>query len=307
MRKILILTIVFFSLSGVIHSQSKVGTAGLMFLEICPSARVAGMGEAFIAIADDASALFYNPAGCAWMEKMEWLSTATQYPAGIYHYWSGFVYPVSPSWGVIGVSSTALTMDYMTETTHLRPEGTGRKFTCYDGAVQLSYARKLTTKFSTGMSIKWITESLADEQVQTIAADLGTMYETEFRGMKIGMCISNFGPDAKYVVESFPLPMNFKVGLSLYLFKSEMQSLIFAAEGSHPNHNEEQAALGGEYSYKNMFFLRGGYKVNYDAEAWSAGAGFRIPMGPAKLNLDASYTDFGYLTAQNRVSLKITF
>ncbi len=307
MKKGLILAIAVLSLSSVLHAQSKVGTAGLMFLEIAPTARVAGMGEAFVAIADDASALFYNPAGAAWIEERQLLTGTTQYPADIYLHHASLVYPISEMWGTFGISSTALTMDRMLETTVMAPEGTGREFGCYDGAVQISWARKLTTKFSSGISFKWITESLADEQVQTIAGDIGTMYETGFRSLRVGMMISNFGPDIKYLVESFPLPMNFKVGLSFEPFNTGTHRLIVDAEGSHPNHNVEQAIIGGEYSYKETLFLRGGYKIAYDAETWSVGAGFRVPLGAIQSKLDVSYTDFGYLQDVKRVSLNLLF
>ena len=51
-----------------VQAQSE---AGSIFLLISPSARAAGMGEAHVAVADDAYASFWNPAGLAFLEGSE--------------------------------------------------------------------------------------------------------------------------------------------------------------------------------------------------------------------------------------------
>lgn len=293
-------------LPAVLYGQSKVGTAGAQFLEIAPSARVAGMGEAFVAIADDASALFYNPAGLAWLPKNELLANGTQYPADINLYYAGFVRPI-PKYGVLGGSFTALGMDDMPVTTPFYPDSTGEYFTCAEYALQLTYSRMLTERFATGVTIRYIQSYLEEEGASGIAGDVGTLYDTRFKTIKMGMSISNFGPDLTYLKESFPLPMNFKVGLSFAPIYDEKNLLVMCIEGQHPNHNVEQAAIGGEYSYRNTFFVRAGYKIKYDAETWSAGVGFKIPVGPREIKLDAAYTDFGFLNDIKRISFGMAF
>ena len=101
--------------------------------------------------------------------------------------------------------------------------------------------------------------------------------------------------------------MNFKVGISAVPYDEPPHMVVVDFEGSHPNHNAEQAILGGEYSFSDLFFLRAGYKFNYDAETWSAGAGFKFKVSSIGLNLDYGYTDFGFLTQMHRVSLGMSF
>jgi long-subunit fatty acid transport protein len=289
-------------------AQSKVGTAGMNFLQIVPTARVAGMGGAFVAVADDASSLCYNPAGLAWMNRREGVFGYTDYPADIMLQYAGVVVPVSPVVGVVGFAATALTMDDMYITTPVDSDvtGTGRRFTCGDVAVQLSYARMLTDRFSAGLSLRYIQEDLEDEKASGVGADIGTFYDTHWNTVKVGMNISNFGPDMKFIEESFPQPLNFTVGLSVEPLSDEMQRLILGFEGSHPNDNEERAAVGGEYTIYQMLSLRGGYKINYDAETWSAGVGVQVPLGMMKVKVDYSYTDFGKLTDIHRATLGIS-
>jgi hypothetical protein len=101
--------------------------------------------------------------------------------------------------------------------------------------------------------------------------------------------------------------MVFKVGISAVPLDQPPHKFIIDAEGSHPNHNEEQAIVGGEYSLNDMLFLRGGYKFNYDAETWSAGAGFKFSVGDMALTLDYGYSDFTHLTELHRATLGLSF
>jgi hypothetical protein len=309
LRLVSVVLLLALPISG--FGQSKVGTAGMTFLDIAPSARAAGMGGAFVAIANDASALYYNPAGAAWLQGKEIVASHTAYVADISHEYLAYAHPISPIIGVLGFSATMLWMDEMKVMVPTRGGAngnwTGEYFTYTDYAAQATYAKKLTEKFSTGVNLKFISSFAEDEQVTSIAGDVGTLYDTRYKSLKIGMCIANFGPDLKYIKESFPLPMVFRVGVSATPYDSPPHKLVVDAEGSHPNHNEEQAIVGGEYSFNDVLFLRAGHKFNYDAETWSAGAGFKFKVGNTGLTLDYGFSDYTHLTQLHRATLGIRF
>jgi hypothetical protein len=296
-------------LAASVLGQSKVGTAGEQFLKVGVSARAMGMGEAFVAVANDASALFYNPGGVARLSHRELLATHTQLPAGIYHEFAGFVYPVSKSAGTWGVSFVALTMDDMKRTVPLAAgdHWDGPWFSAASYAGGITYSRSLTHKFSAGVTLKMIRDALDDKRTMGIGGDIGTLYDLGSRKTQVGMAITNFGPDMKFIKESFPLPMDFKVGFSMVPYETKLHRVTVDLEGSHPNDNEERAILGAEYAFRDLFFLRAGRKIKYDTEHWSLGVGIALPTRWVRAELNYSYTDWGWLTQVHRGTLRLVF
>jgi hypothetical protein len=126
----------------------------------------------------------------------------------------------------------------------------------------VTYSQRLTDKFSVGGTLKYLNESLADETANGWAADVGTYYNTGWRGLSIAMSITNFGPDMNFVNSPFPLPINFKFGASVPAMNGPVHKLVVALEGSHPNDNLEQINIGVEYGFKGVAFLRLGKKIN---------------------------------------------
>lgn len=249
----------------VAYSQAKVGIAGLTFLKVGIGARAVGMGS-FLAVADDASALYFNPAGLVQLTKPEATFSYIDYPAGLKFINIGVVYPLQPGSEVtsslLGIQITSLSSDEMPETTPAMPMGTGRMFTASDIAAGVTYAQRLTKSFSIGVSFKFLNEQLADESAVGWAADVGTFYSTGWKRISIGMVIQNFGPDMDFVNSPFPLPMNFKFGASMVAFERGMYKLNVAGEFVHPNDNLEEYIVGVELEIMRMISFRLGKKTN---------------------------------------------
>ncbi len=304
----LLLGLVFASSAQAAKEFEKVGTIGGQFLKIGVGARAAAMGSAFVSVADDATALYWNPAGVARIQKSvislnhaAWLANTSFTQAG-YLFHLGFI----P--GTIGIGARALYMDTQPVRTVFRPEGEGRDFDAGDIAVGLTYARSLTDKFSAGITASYLQSTLATYSASAMVFDFGTLYNTGYRSLKIGMAIQNIGSDMTFIDDSVKMPTVFRVGMSMNLYESGNHLLMTAGDFSHPPDNNERASWGMEYGFKEFFFLRGGYQFKYDLERFSGGLGFKLATSlNSEARLDYAYTDMQELPAVHRISVDFRF
>ncbi len=304
--------------------RGKVGSTGLQFLKIGIGARAVGMGESFIALANDASAMHYNPAGLVQLQKREVIFSLIKWPADISYGYVGIVIPTE-RFGAMGAFVGALTTGDMKKTVPYK-EWTGEYFSASDWLVGACYSRSLTDKFSIGGNIKIISEFLDNENITTWAADFGTLFDIGIRKLKFAMSITNFGPNAKFISEEFSMPIGFKIGAVMEAMNWRDNTVVVTVEGSHPNDNVEQVGAGVEYTLRSMLALRAGYRsfmkledkdrnvqVGADKyldaaeplEGLSFGAGLHLPIGGTATSLDYAYSDMGFL--QNAQRLTITF
>jgi len=304
---LLLLLLLMLLVPGVLYGQAKVATAGAQFLEIGVSSRAVGMGEAFVSVSDDASAIYYNPAGLTQVYEKELLFTHIDYVADMHYEFGGIALPMWSLGGVLGFGFYMFDAGTIDETTYEHSTGTGRTFGAKEYALSASYARSLTDHFSVGVTFKLIDQLYEEERATGWAADVGTTYDTGYRGFKISMVISNFGPDMTFIKQSHPLPINFKFGGSFNVIESETHRAMFALEGSHPSDNLEKYAAGMEYSYNEMFFLRMGHKFQVDEGGFSAGAGVNLPLSDYDLSVDYGYFDFGVLESVHRFTVGFKF
>ncbi len=252
------------SLAGTVLAQNKAGTTTASFLELSASARGMAMADALLPIADDVSALYYNPAGLTLCESSQYGFTHMELPVDVRQEWFGYVRYLEGVNATIGFSATHLHTDQMDETTPWAVNGTGRTFGWTSTAVGLSAAKRLTNKFSTGLTVKWLRQSAMEENSDGWAADVGTYYDTGWRNLKVAMIISNFGPDMKFFEEEDPLPILFKFGVSMYVMNTPEDDhfVLGSFEFGHPSDNIEQINLGFEYVYNQDFAFRLGKKIN---------------------------------------------
>jgi hypothetical protein len=167
--------------------------------------------------------------------------------------------------------------------------------------------------------LKWVHSGLGDLSVlgqpglgdfvaETVLLDFGTLYDTGFRSLRIGLAVLNMGPEGTFIEEAVPVPTTFKFGVAMNLIETPGQTVVVSTEFRHPADTAEKINIGAEYSLNHMYFLRAGYKMNYDEESFSAGAGVRLIAGPlGRIGLDYSYSDFGYLGAVHRMGLTTEF
>ncbi len=288
----------------------KVGTLGGQSLKIGVGARAAAMGDAYVAIADDATAVYWNPAGIARLSGQSISINHTAWPAEILFDQAAYVFNVKWIPGMLGVNVRALTMSRDKVRTTYLPDGTGETFDAGEWAYGITYARALTDKFSAGFSINYIQTGLDDVTGKSTTFDFGTLYDVGILGAKIGMSIQNIGGDMTFIDEKVKMPVFFRVGGSFSILQRGDSRLLTAAEFTHPPDNSEKLNLGAEYSFHDYLFLRGGYKMNYDTEGMTAGFGVKFPLTLVKSSvarLDYAYSDLKYLSQAHRVSVNVSF
>jgi len=299
----------------------RVGTSAAQFLKIGVGARAVALGESYVAVANDAEALFWNPAGISQFTDNDYFFTYNQWFSDIQIFYSGAVYHLNRT-NTIGAFFTALTTDDMKETTELEPAGTGRYFTYGDLVTGISYARNMTDKFSFGLTIKYFEETLAEMKMNSMLFDLGTYYKTGWRSTRFGVSVTNFASDiaaeGSYSYKTldgetvkvsdfqeFTPPIMFRIGLAAEAFESAGHKLTWSVQLNHPNDNSENINLGVEYWYRNVLALRSGYISSRTDRDISFGLGLNVPVGKNSLRVDYSYANFGRLGYVNQYTIHI--
>ena len=316
---------------------TKAGTTAAGFLNIDVGARAAGMGGAFVSMADDGTTMYWNPAGIARFVQPQANFTHMRWIADITFNYVGFALPMG-RWGALGFNSTFLTTDQMERTTVYSPMGTGEMFDVGSHAFGLGYAVDLTDRFSIGFNLKYIQEHIYHSSATGVAVDIGTLFDTRLSGLKIGMSITNYGTkmqmagqdmlvqvdvdksvtgnnpniNAYLATDKYDLPLMFRVGLSMDVLKGAGNSnLNVSVDALHPNDDVESLNTGVEYIYHSTFALRGGYHSLFARDSETGltfGTGLMINlMRNFILNVDYAYMDFDRLDNAQMATLSLRF
>lgn len=250
----------------------RAGISAFQFLKLGVGARGVAMGESFVAVANDASALYWNPAGLVQFSGDQAIISHTDYVVDIKHDFLGIVHHFDES-DAAGIAVSSLHMADMEITTETQPFGTGQYFTFGDVSVGLTYARKMTDQFSFGATVRYVEETLDVLKMRSVMVDLGTYYWTGIGNSRFAVVIANFGADVapKGTVtqlsgaevssfQSFSLPTVFKLGFAMDPILTDNERLTTSVQLTHPNDNAENVRLGAEFGWQNTLFLRGGVK-----------------------------------------------
>jgi opacity protein-like surface antigen len=325
-----------FCQSDFVSNVSKRGTAAASFLSIGEGARATAMGSAFVAVANDQSALFWNPAGLAKIDGVGIYFDHTNWIADVAFNYLAASYNLG-GMGTVGFSFTSSSYGDMKVTTVDAPNGTGQIFSASDIAFSLGYAINLTDNFAIGFNPKIIYQSIWETSAIGFAMDLGVQYRTPFDGILLGMSISNFGtkmhlqgnstivtydPDpsttgnngkiaANLGTDYWSLPLNFRVGLAYTPIATENNKFTIDIDALHPSDNYESVNVGGEYVFHDLIAIRGGYKslfLQNSEESFALGFGVKqILLGNVAIRLDYAYQNFGRLNNIQKFSLGISF
>ena len=173
--------ITIFLIAGFLHAQMihRYGTTTGNFLEIGVDSEGSAMGDAFVAVYDDISSIYWNPAGLASLNMPKLAFMSQPWIAGInMSFTAGAL--IIPRVGNIGFGLTQMNYGEMDVTTLEYQEGTGESFTASDIAASLTFSRKLVSWFSFGSTIKYVRSNIWHSSASAVAVDLGVLVNTEF-------------------------------------------------------------------------------------------------------------------------------
>lgn len=335
MRKVCAFIILYASLLGAAQRP------GVVFLLIWPGARSTAMSGAFSAIADDATACYYNQAGLAFIEQtVVSLQHANWLPAlhaDMYYEYAGVTKPIKT--GTLGLNIIYLTTG-LTEVTNFQGVYLGR-YTTFDIAIGVNYGLKLSPDLGFGLGWKFIYSYLVPAWVWlrmpelditsggigiTYAFDTGLLYKP-FPFLSLACVLQNIGPNISYTEAgaSDPLPYTLRLGIKLQPIDSKVLKIgltgditkilvgMFAQEDSTFFANlkyEMQEAWKGaglEANYFDFVFLRGGYFYDYEGQriGWTFGGG--IKAGGFSLDVGIDQAMYDFQTTNRKFSLTYQF
>lgn len=306
----------------------KVGAAGSQFLKIGIGARANGMAGAYTSVANDLTALYWNPAGVADVKGMNGEFHYTQWFAGYSHSFAALSMPISEGF-TASAHLVSFSSDKIPVTTLAQPEGTGSHYTVNDLVAGVSISGYLTDQFSFGVTGKMVHNAFSALNSQGIAFDVGTLYDTEIQGIKLGFAIFNLGSEMEYegqdlkttkkyieelksapwdvtfLANPYTMPLIFRAGISSEVIAQEDHKVILAGDFITLSDTPEQFAIGAEYTWIDLVSVRAGYRFGQDQLGLSFGLGLSYLTDGVKGQLDYSLTptaDIGWI---NRLSIAV--
>ena len=303
---------------------TKVGTSAANWLKIDSGVRGIGMGGSQVASGRGLSGAYYNPASIAFIEKSEVYYSKSNYLAGITHNTLGYGTKLTPT-DYFALHLFYLDSGEMEVTTSPSPDGIDEYFNVMDLSLRIMYGKQLTDRLRIGASIKYIREEIYTTQMQSFVFDLGSNFNTGVMGIKLGMSVSNFGPDVQFtgegldvnvpdttdisgrlakITQKFSVPLVFRVGVEKDLLNEEGDDhLIVTLDGINPIDYTVYGGVGFEYSWQNMAFIRGGTRLYHDTAGISLGGGLKWNM----FAVDYAYVNYGILEETHQFGLSLNF
>jgi len=304
----------------------KAGRTSMQFVKIGVGAQQTALGEACIANPNDVTSLFWNPAGLTKIENIQTSFHYTKWIADL-NIMSAAAGVRLGNIGVLALSYSFMNYGDIDEALVTSASGgvdtrTGNTFTGKDISFGISFARSFTDKLSIGVTAKYLREDLYKYTSSLWAFDIGSYYETGWKGIRLAMSAQNFASQARWLYtgeenqQSFEIPLVFRIGWSIDLLGGEdlvlggdptQHKLTFNMDALHSNDYSERLMMGAEYTFLNRFIVRGGYRFNYDEGNLSFGIGANTSVYGFNFQIDYSYVKNDYLDSPHRISLMMNF
>jgi hypothetical protein len=262
----------------ILLSPSAFGLIGVKMLTVETGARPVGMGGAFTSIGGDPFSVAYNPAACWGLEKLSGsLGYSSHWENSRFE--NGYVVFKKRSMNIFaGVNFAAI--DNL-EGRGTVPTSDYLAFDAHDISIKFGTAFELEKNYFLGFSIGWINEKIDTYSDFAFNFDVGLLV-TPNPNINIGLAILNFGSTLNLRDEAYDIPTTYRGGISYKYRDFTAAADLVRLEDDMYEH------FGAEYCFRDMFFVRAGYRAGYDTKNFSAGVGF------TKRNLRIDYAFLPY-------------
>jgi len=315
-RNLLLAGLVSFLLSGQLLAMNiddindKAGTSAFPFLKINVSARAVAMGGAFTGLADDVSALYYNPAGIvSYDEENRYILGYHNYFVDIQSGFAGFVKQWKEDVFLAGYFSYLNYGDFI-ETDELG-NTSDNTFSGGDllGAVSVAYRHNYS--YMVGGTIKIIYEKIHEYSSKGIALDIGAKYSSNRERFNAGLAIQNLGKQLTALgLEKYRLPLTIRAGVSVI---PKGLPMVLATDLIFPVDNNFTVAIGAEYREFKPVYIRMGwnsfgnnYRV-FDSEDKWAGLSFGAGFDVKKMQISYAVSPMAELGESHRITMTGSF
>lgn len=267
---------------------SKSGSAGFQFLKINTDALTSSLGGAAATVNVGSQVLNTNVAGIAGGNRHaitfsngNWLSNSKINNVSFVTRYRDYYF---------GLLITSLNIKPFERTTVSMPNGTGETVSAGNNLIGFAIAKSFTDKLNLGLQLKYVEEILDVYNLNNLLIDVGSLYSTGFRDIKIAFILQHFGPDISPIKMKFRAPLLFRIGVSDAIIKSRKNSLKIMLELFHPTDDEDFSVIGFEYSLYDKIFFRLGNQITSDLFGLSYGIGIYKISLLKMLNLSIDYS-----------------
>lgn len=308
-------------------NENRIGTAGANELLIAVGSRGTAMGGAVVANSYGIDAIYWNPAGLAWLEGTEAMASLLPYIADIDVTYFAIGKQIE-DFGALALSVKIVSAGKIEETTEAFPDGTGSVFEPTMAVIGLTFAKAVSTQVNFGITGRYIREQIFEVSASGLSFDFGFTYEPRIYGLTLGLAIRNYGPDIKFSGSGFErldannrpvassdagaeLPTSIDLGLAYNFMNNGLNSATMSTNFRSNNLSNDNWNSGVEYVYDERYSLRAGY--NYSAQdnylyGFSLGAGVSVDLGEdARLTFEYSWTDTEVFSSNQYFTMKASF
>ncbi len=250
--KILMVSMIFMVMPRSVFAQ---GEAAVPFLLLAPDSRFSGLGESGSGLADNSAAIFWNPAGIAFLSGTELSITHSnwlpQFNLDLFYDFLTYRGYFEDLGGSVTASITYMNFGEFVRTGETDPTPLGT-FRSFDAALTLGYATKVHPDWGLGFNFRLIHSRLSPQSVgeeegsgvaTSVSFDIAGMWRPEHldifglnldNKLSIGANLSNLGPKIYYIdqAQADPIPTNFRLGIAAQIIQDEFNSLVFTLDFS---------------------------------------------------------------------------